>query len=164
MRSAFRSVCGGKALAMYSRVTLATDAAFVKAYGAGALIAMAAETMIPEAFHNGPRYRRSRRCGLRSSHPSRRYSSGEDLGFAPRQIRHPKEKPLLTSLESELMINDGTSDAVRTAEKSPFHASCFVAMLVLSSKWYRDSVARRRTVIRLSATPWPVRGASSPGG
>jgi ZIP family zinc transporter len=25
-------------------------------YGAGALIAMAAETMIPEAFHNGPRY------------------------------------------------------------------------------------------------------------
>ena len=28
----------------------------LKAYGAGALIAMAAETMIPEAFHNGPRY------------------------------------------------------------------------------------------------------------
>jgi zinc transporter, ZIP family len=30
--------------------------AVLKAYGAGALIAMAAETMIPEAFHNGPRY------------------------------------------------------------------------------------------------------------
>lgn len=28
----------------------------LKAFGAGALIAMAAETMIPEAFHNGPRY------------------------------------------------------------------------------------------------------------
>lgn len=31
-------------------------AATLKAFGAGALIAMAAETMIPEAFHNGPRY------------------------------------------------------------------------------------------------------------
>lgn len=31
-------------------------AAILRAYGAGALIAMAAETMIPEAFHNGPRY------------------------------------------------------------------------------------------------------------
>ena len=30
--------------------------AVLKAYGAGALIAMTAETMIPEAFHNGPRY------------------------------------------------------------------------------------------------------------
>jgi ZIP family zinc transporter len=30
--------------------------ALLKAYGAGALIAMTAETMIPEAFHNGPRY------------------------------------------------------------------------------------------------------------
>jgi ZIP family zinc transporter len=30
--------------------------AILKAYGAGALIAMTAETMIPEAFHNGPRY------------------------------------------------------------------------------------------------------------
>ena len=30
--------------------------AILKAYGAGALIAMAAETMIPEAFHNEPRY------------------------------------------------------------------------------------------------------------
>jgi zinc transporter, ZIP family len=28
----------------------------LKAFGAGALIAMAAETMVPEAFHNGPRY------------------------------------------------------------------------------------------------------------
>jgi len=33
-----------------------TAKAILKAYGAGALIAMAAETMIPEAFHNGPRY------------------------------------------------------------------------------------------------------------
>jgi len=30
--------------------------AVLKAFGAGALIAMAAETMIPEAFHGGPRY------------------------------------------------------------------------------------------------------------
>jgi len=30
--------------------------AILKAFGAGALIAMAAETMLPEAFHNGPRY------------------------------------------------------------------------------------------------------------
>lgn len=30
--------------------------ALLKAYGAGALIAVAAETMIPEAFHNGPRF------------------------------------------------------------------------------------------------------------
>ena len=30
--------------------------AILKAYGAGALIAMTAETMIPEAFHNEPRY------------------------------------------------------------------------------------------------------------
>ena len=30
--------------------------AVLKACGAGALIAMAAETLIPEAFHNGPRY------------------------------------------------------------------------------------------------------------
>jgi len=28
----------------------------LEAFGAGALIAVAAETMIPEAFHNGPRY------------------------------------------------------------------------------------------------------------
>lgn len=34
----------------------ADGTAILKAYGAGALIAMAAETMIPEAFHNGPRY------------------------------------------------------------------------------------------------------------
>ena len=30
--------------------------AILKAYGTGALIAMTAESMIPEAFHNGPRY------------------------------------------------------------------------------------------------------------
>jgi ZIP family zinc transporter len=30
--------------------------AILRAYGAGSLIAMAAETMIPEAFHNGPRF------------------------------------------------------------------------------------------------------------
>jgi ZIP family zinc transporter len=34
----------------------ALTTAVLKAYGAGALIAMASETMIPEAFHNGPRY------------------------------------------------------------------------------------------------------------
>jgi ZIP family zinc transporter len=36
---------------------LGTDlTAILKALGAGGLIAMAAETMLPEAFHNGPRY------------------------------------------------------------------------------------------------------------
>lgn len=30
--------------------------AIINAFGAGALLAMAAETMIPEAFHSGPRY------------------------------------------------------------------------------------------------------------
>jgi zinc transporter, ZIP family len=45
------------ALAFYFLSDLGPDAtALLKAYGAGALIAMAAETMIPEAFHNGPRY------------------------------------------------------------------------------------------------------------
>jgi zinc transporter, ZIP family len=45
------------ALAFYFLGDLGPDAtALLKAYGAGALIAMAAETMIPEAFHNGPRY------------------------------------------------------------------------------------------------------------
>lgn len=45
------------ALAFYLLSDLGPDAAAIlKAYGAGALIAMAAETMIPEAFHNGPRY------------------------------------------------------------------------------------------------------------
>jgi zinc transporter, ZIP family len=45
------------ALAFYALSDLGPDAtAILKAYGAGALIAMAAETMIPEAFHNGPRY------------------------------------------------------------------------------------------------------------
>ena len=45
------------ALAFYFLRDLGPDAtAILKAYGAGALIAMAAETMIPEAFHNGPRY------------------------------------------------------------------------------------------------------------
>ncbi len=45
------------ALAFYFLSGLGPDAtAILKAYGAGALIAMAAETMIPEAFHNGPRY------------------------------------------------------------------------------------------------------------
>ena len=34
----------------------ASVTALLKAFGAGALIAMAAETMIPEGFHNGPRY------------------------------------------------------------------------------------------------------------
>jgi ZIP family zinc transporter len=45
------------ALAFYFLSGFGPDAtAILKAYGAGALIAMAAETMIPEAFHNGPRY------------------------------------------------------------------------------------------------------------
>ena len=45
------------ALAFYFIRDLGPDAtAILKAYGAGALIAMAAETMIPEAFHNGPRF------------------------------------------------------------------------------------------------------------
>jgi ZIP family zinc transporter len=45
------------AIAFYFLSNLAPDTiAILKAHGAGALIAMAAETMIPEAFHNGPRY------------------------------------------------------------------------------------------------------------
>ena len=45
------------ALASYFLSDLGPHAtAILKAYGAGALIAMTAETMIPEAFHNGPRY------------------------------------------------------------------------------------------------------------
>jgi ZIP family zinc transporter len=45
------------ALAFYLLSDLGPQAtAILKAYGAGALIAMTAETMIPEAFHNGPRY------------------------------------------------------------------------------------------------------------
>ena len=45
------------ALAFYLLSDLGPHAtAILKAYGAGALIAMTAESMIPEAFHNGPRY------------------------------------------------------------------------------------------------------------
>jgi ZIP family zinc transporter len=45
------------AVAFYFLRDLGPDlTAIFKAYGAGALIAMTAETMIPEAFHNGPRY------------------------------------------------------------------------------------------------------------
>ena len=45
------------ALAFYLLSDLGPHAtAILKAYGAGALIAMTAETMIPEAFHNGPHY------------------------------------------------------------------------------------------------------------
>jgi ZIP family zinc transporter len=45
------------ALAFYLLSDLGPDlTAILKAFGAGALIAMAAETMVPEAFHNGPRY------------------------------------------------------------------------------------------------------------
>jgi zinc transporter ZupT len=45
------------ALAFYFLSDLGPHAtAILKAYGGGALIAMAAESMIPEAFHNGPRY------------------------------------------------------------------------------------------------------------
>ena len=71
MRLASRS--STYALSLWSGTTLVTAAttalafyfvrdldplttAILKAYGAGALIAMTAETMIPEAFHNGPRY------------------------------------------------------------------------------------------------------------
>lgn len=45
------------ALAFYFLNDLGPEAtAILKAFGAGALIAMVAETLIPEAFHNGPRY------------------------------------------------------------------------------------------------------------
>jgi zinc transporter, ZIP family len=45
------------ALAFYFLSDLGPVAtAILKAYAAGTLIAMAAETMIAEAFHNGPRY------------------------------------------------------------------------------------------------------------
>jgi ZIP family zinc transporter len=45
------------ALAFYFLSDLVPHAtAILKAYGAGAFISMAAETMIPEAFHNGSRY------------------------------------------------------------------------------------------------------------
>jgi ZIP family zinc transporter len=71
MRSAGRS--SAYVLSLWSGIALGTAAitalafnrlgnlgpnltAVVMAYGAGALIAMAAETMIPEAFHNSPRY------------------------------------------------------------------------------------------------------------
>jgi zinc transporter, ZIP family len=48
------------ALGFYFLTDLGPDVrAILKAYGAGALIAMTAESMIPEAFHNGPRY-----CGV----------------------------------------------------------------------------------------------------
>ena len=45
------------ALAFYFLGGLGPDATgILKAFGAGALIAMVVETTIPEAFHNGPRY------------------------------------------------------------------------------------------------------------
>lgn len=45
------------ALALYLLSDLGPElTAILKALGAGAIIAMAAETMAPEAFHNGPRY------------------------------------------------------------------------------------------------------------
>jgi len=45
------------ALAFYLLRDLGPDLmAILKAVGAGALIAMTAETMVPEAFHDGPRY------------------------------------------------------------------------------------------------------------
>jgi len=45
------------ALAFYLLSELGPDlTAILKTFRAGALIAMAAETMIPEAFHNGPLY------------------------------------------------------------------------------------------------------------
>jgi len=71
MRLAFRS--SAYVLSLWGAITLGTAAttalafyflndlgpnatAILKALGAGALIAMVAETLIPEAFHNGPRY------------------------------------------------------------------------------------------------------------
>jgi ZIP family zinc transporter len=71
MRAASRSrayvlaLWGGVALGAAGATALAfhvlgslepSSTATLKAFGAGAVIAMAAETMIPEAFHNGPRY------------------------------------------------------------------------------------------------------------
>ena len=71
MRLASRSptyvliLCGGiilvtaaiTALAFYFLSNLAPNAtAILKAYGAGALLAMTVESIIPEAFHHGPRY------------------------------------------------------------------------------------------------------------
>ena len=51
------ATAGIAALSFYFVSDLGPQAmAILKAYGAGALIAMTAETMIPEAFHNGPRY------------------------------------------------------------------------------------------------------------
>jgi ZIP family zinc transporter len=45
------------AIAFWSLIDLGPElTAILKAFGAGAIIAMAAETMIPEAFHNGPRF------------------------------------------------------------------------------------------------------------
>ena len=45
------------AIAFYFIADLGAHAtAILKAYGAGALIAMTSETIIPEAFHNGPRF------------------------------------------------------------------------------------------------------------
>lgn len=45
------------ALAYYLLGEIGSDlTAILKAFGAGALISMAAETMAPEAFHNGPRF------------------------------------------------------------------------------------------------------------
>ena len=45
------------ALTFYLLRDLGPDlTATLKAFGAGGLVAMAAETVIPEAFHNGPRY------------------------------------------------------------------------------------------------------------
>ena len=54
---ALRVTAAITALAFYFLSDLGPHAtATFKAYGAGALIAMKAESMITEAFHNGPRY------------------------------------------------------------------------------------------------------------
>jgi zinc transporter ZupT len=62
------------ALAFYFLSDLGPHAtAILKAYGAGALIAVTAESMIPEAFQQwASLFRRSRRWGFRSPHPSPR--------------------------------------------------------------------------------------------
>jgi zinc transporter ZupT len=82
------------ALAFYFLSELGPDTtATLKAYGAGALIAMAAETMIPEAFHNGPATPAFSplRASQSSSFSANSPDDGSVIGHAPRRIRPPKE-------------------------------------------------------------------------
>jgi hypothetical protein len=55
---------------------------------------------------------------------------------------------------SPVQVMTGALTANRTIiVPTSYHGLVLVAMLVLATEWSRDSVARRRTVIRLSATP-----------